>query len=161
MITRTRDTWEDFLSFDVRRSWESSRRKIRTNGFLETRKDSMNEAQSLHAKGVTPQKPKAETFPGLTPRWVSNPMYIVITVNNHYITYIWKFTFVSKVNCTSVIHISYEQKLRRVFWALRLLQKISSGTCLMWTWEYKQFENQHKAGEFISGFILWKCTGFL
>lgn len=28
-------------------------------------------------------------------------------------------------------------------------------TCLSLTWEYKQFENQHKAGEFISG-LVWK-----
>ena len=115
--------------------------------------------QGLWYQSVTPRKPKAETFPGLTPCCVSNPMYIVITVNNHYITYIWKFTFGSKVNCTKVIHISYEQK-RRVFGALRLHQKRSPSTCLTWTWEYKQFENQHKAGEFISGLVL-KRTSFL
>ena len=115
---------------------------------------SVHYKQGLWYQSVTPRKPKAETFPGLTPCCVSNPMYIVITVNNHYITYIWKFTFGSKVNCTKVIHISYEQK-RRVFGALHHHQKLSPGTCLTWTWEYKQFENQHKAGEFISGFALF------
>ena len=31
-------------------------------------------------------------------------------------------------------------------------------TCLTLTWEYKRFENQHKAGEFISGLVLKRMS---
>ena len=65
--------------------------------------------QGLWYQSVTPRKPKAETFPGLTPRWVSNPMYIVSKVDQplHYIYE--SFTFVSKAKVIHVIHSIYKQ----------------------------------------------------
>ena len=44
---------------------------------------------------------------------------------------------------------------------LQFLENPAS-TCLLISREYKQFEKyQHKAGEFISSFVLWKCLCFL
>ena len=116
--------------------------------------------QGLWYQSVTPRKPKAETFPGLTPRWVSNPMHIVSKVEQplHYIIKFYS-CFKSKV-CTVVIHSIYRQNETDLHVLRLLIKRNLRVPVLTLTWEHKRFENQHKAGEFISGFCLWTWFEF-
>ena len=118
--------------------------------------------QGLWYQSVTPRKPKAETFPGLTPRWVSNPMYIVSKVKQtlHYILKVLQFVSKDTIY-TVVIHNIGINKMNEPCTHTILNQVSLRVPVLTLTWEHKQFENQHNAGEFISSFVLWKCLCFL
>ena len=128
---------------------------------------SVHYKQGLWYQSVTPRKSKAETFSGLTPRWVSNPMHIVSKVEQplHYIIKFYS-CFKSKV-CTVVIHSIYRQNETGLHVLRLLIKRNLRVPVLTLTWEHKRFENQHNAGEFISGFCFvkmfmfpfrfWKC----
>ena len=86
--------------------------------------------QGLWYQSVTPRKSKAETFPGLTPRWVSNPMYIVSKVKQTLHNILRVLQFISKDTVyTVVIHSIYIDKRNGSSCTSSSDQKKSPGTC--------------------------------
>ena len=96
-------------------------------------------------------KPMVETFRGGGRHVISQPMYIVSVVNTTITLHR------SIYNCLKTMLYMFIDIYIKMNKSLDVTPRRSDSserfrdTCLMRTWEYKQFKNQHKAGEFING----------